>query len=248
MVIRDVSSEIDNKRFLKGVQQSQQGQWTNWEETLQKSITWNDIWRMAPLRLSFLIRSTYDQLSSKNNLFKWKKESDPICPLCNDEQQTLKHMLNSCKTTLGNEKYTWRHNRILDELVRFSNRPEDRDSIPGRVIPKTKKMVIEVTLLNTQHYKVSIKRKVEQSREWSTALPNVSVLSLLKRSPSTKFTNFTYFLYEIWTNYFDPEICFIEGHNIRRFYRNNQASSYTWSKASWIKWRLGGICRFTSMT
>ena len=43
MVIQDVRSAIDNKRFLKGVQQSQQGQWTNWEETLQKSITWKDI-------------------------------------------------------------------------------------------------------------------------------------------------------------------------------------------------------------
>ena len=70
MVIQDVRSEIDNKRFLKGVQQSQQGQWTNWEETLQKSITWNDTWQMAPLRLRFLIPSTYDQLSPKNNLFK----------------------------------------------------------------------------------------------------------------------------------------------------------------------------------
>ena len=43
MVIKDVKSEMDNKRFLKRVQQSQQGQWTNWEETLQKCITWNDI-------------------------------------------------------------------------------------------------------------------------------------------------------------------------------------------------------------
>ena len=39
MVIQDVRREVDNKRFLKGVQQSQQGQWTNWEEILQKSIT-----------------------------------------------------------------------------------------------------------------------------------------------------------------------------------------------------------------
>ena len=30
-------------------------------------------------------------------------------------------------------------------------------------------------LLNTQHYKVRIKSKVEQSREWSSALLNTSV-------------------------------------------------------------------------
>ena len=32
--------------------------------------------------------------------------------------------------------------------------------IPGRVIPKTQKMVLDATLLNTQHYKVRIKGKV----------------------------------------------------------------------------------------
>ena len=49
--------------------------------------------------------------------------------------------------------------------------PGDQDSIPGRVIPKTQKMVLDTALLNTQHYKVRIKGKVEQSREWSSALP-----------------------------------------------------------------------------
>ena len=39
----------------------------------------------------------------------------------------------------------------------FANGPGNRGSIPGRVIPKTKKMVLDVTLLNTQHYKVRIK-------------------------------------------------------------------------------------------
>ena len=47
-----------------------------------------------------------------------------------------------------------------------------RGSIPGRVIPKTQKMVLDAAFLNTKHYKVSIKGKVEQSREKSSALPN----------------------------------------------------------------------------
>ena len=48
---------------------------------------------------------------------------------------------------------------------------EDLGSIPGRVIPKTLKMELDTTLLNTQHYKVRFKGKVEQSREWSSAPP-----------------------------------------------------------------------------
>ena len=63
-------------------------------------------------------------------------------------------------------------NRDIGPAVRvFANGPGDLGSIPGRVIPKTLKMVLDTTLLNTQHYKVRFKGKVEQSWEWSSALP-----------------------------------------------------------------------------
>ena len=48
-------------------------------------------------------------------------------------------------------------------------------SNPGRILPKTLKMVLDTSLLNTQQYKVHIKGKVEQFRERSSALPYTSV-------------------------------------------------------------------------
>ena len=57
----------------------------------------------------------------------------------------------------------------------FANGPGDLESILGCVIPKTFKMVLDTSLLNTQQYKVRIKGKVEQSRERSSALPYTSV-------------------------------------------------------------------------
>ena len=69
------------------------------------------------------------------------------------------------------------------------------DSIPGRVIPKTLKMVCGASLLNTQHYKVQIKGKVEQSRTRSSAPPlHLGVVAIEKGAfglPSTKVANFT---------------------------------------------------------
>ena len=53
----------------------------------------------------------------------------------------------------------------------FANGPGDLGSIPGRVIPKTQKMVLDSSLLNTQHYKVRIKGKVEQSRKREAPSP-----------------------------------------------------------------------------
>ena len=57
----------------------------------------------------------------------------------------------------------------------FASGPGDQDSIPSRVIPPTQKMVLDAIFLNTQHYKLRIKGKDEQSWEWSSALPYTSV-------------------------------------------------------------------------
>ena len=46
----------------------------------------------------------------------------------------------------------------------LANGLEDLGSIPGRVIPKTLKMVLNTSLINTQQYKVRTKGKVEQSK------------------------------------------------------------------------------------
>ena len=57
----------------------------------------------------------------------------------------------------------------------FTNGLGDLGSMLGCVLPKTLKMVLDTSLLNTQQYKVRIKRKVEQSWEKSSALPYTSV-------------------------------------------------------------------------
>ena len=47
---------------------------------------------------------------------------------------------------------------------------------PGQVIPKIQKMILDISLLNTQYYKVCIEGKLEQYKERSSALPYTSVL------------------------------------------------------------------------
>ena len=48
-----------------------------------------------------------------------------------------------------------RHQKNIVGRV-FTNGPGDGSSIPSQVIPKTQKMVLDASLLNTQHYKVRI--------------------------------------------------------------------------------------------
>ena len=83
--------------------------------------------------------------------------------------------INHCR--LFNAKSSlYIHNRVIDQMSRvFANGQRDLGSISGRVISKTQKMVLDAALLNTQHYKVRIKGKVEQSWEWSSVLPYTAV-------------------------------------------------------------------------
>ena len=68
-------------------------------------------------------------------------------------------------------KFIARLNRLIGLVSRvFANGPGDTGPIPGRVTPKTFKMVLDTYLLNTQHYKVRIKGKVEQSKKRSSVL------------------------------------------------------------------------------
>ena len=57
----------------------------------------------------------------------------------------------------------------------FANGPRDWGSIPGQVKPKTLKIGLDISLLNTQQYKVRIEGKVAQSWERCSALPYTSV-------------------------------------------------------------------------
>ena len=57
----------------------------------------------------------------------------------------------------------------------FANGSGDKGSIPGWVILKTKKMVLDTSLLNTQQYKVRIKGKEKKSGKRSNAFSYTSV-------------------------------------------------------------------------
>ena len=52
----------------------------------------------------------------------------------------------------------------------FANGLRDWGSNPGRVIPMTRKMVLDGSLLYSEYYNVRIKDKVEQSRKMSISM------------------------------------------------------------------------------
>ena len=67
-------------------------------------------------------------------------------------------------------------NRPIGIMIRvFASGPVDLGSILGRIIPTTQKMSLDPFLLKSQHYKLWIKGKGKQSREWGSAIPYISM-------------------------------------------------------------------------
>ena len=95
---------------------------------------------------------------------------------------SLNHFVGLWRTKCNIILYIYIYICSIGIMVRvFANGPVDLGSIPGRGMLKTQKMVLDATLLNTQHYKVRIQGKVDQFREKSYAL---SYTSVSKREPS----------------------------------------------------------------
>lgn len=115
LVVEEMRREEEVARSAKAVSLVKQGQWTRWEGVERRKISWRELWEMEATKISFIIRATYDVLPSPKNLYQWYGE-DPTCALC-PTPATLKHIIVSCKTSLTQGRYTWRHNHVLKSLA-----------------------------------------------------------------------------------------------------------------------------------
>ena len=114
-MLDEIRSEEEEARTAQAVQQAQQGRWTTWDEVEQRKLSWTDLWRMEPVRLSFMINAAYDVLPTPTNMVKWKVADEESCKLCG-KKSNLRHVLSSCQYALSSGRYTWRHNQVLTAL------------------------------------------------------------------------------------------------------------------------------------
>ena len=132
MIQTEVRRAEESTRQARAVEMGGQGAWTMWN-TMDRKLTWEDIWRYEPLRLSFLLRSVHDLLPSPANLCRWGLSTDPTCSLC-DKPGTLEHVLSSCTTALTQGRYRWRHDVFLREIADWleGERKRPRRSSPQK--------------------------------------------------------------------------------------------------------------------
>ena len=113
MIVKEIRKKEEDRRRIKIVSQGKQGAMTRWEVP-EHRLSHKEILGTTETRIKFLTKAVYDLLPTPANKSKWFGE-DERCNLCS-ERGTLNHILTGCKTALAQGRYTWRHNKVLQEL------------------------------------------------------------------------------------------------------------------------------------
>ena len=83
----------------------------------------NHFWRlimdgMPSGQLSFMVKAGSDTLPTPMNLQRYKIQVLSHCKLCQRPQATTGLILSTCPEALEQGRYTWRHDSVLQSLVR----------------------------------------------------------------------------------------------------------------------------------
>merc|ERR1711923_439072 len=132
MIVNEIRNKEEERRRVKIIGQGQQGAMTKWEVP-EHRLSHRDMINTSETRIKFLTKAVYDLLPTPANKNKWFGE-EAKCNLCN-ERGTLNHILTGCKTALSQGRYTWRRNRVLQEIA---DRIQDRVKTSKPVSYKTK--------------------------------------------------------------------------------------------------------------
>ena len=66
--------------------------------------------------LKFMLNACIDTLPTPANLKRWKYGASDKCKLCGNKG-TTNHIMNCCSVMLKTDRYTWRHNNLVNFSV-----------------------------------------------------------------------------------------------------------------------------------
>ena len=102
----------DTYGISKAVQLQVQGQWTRGLNYNQQDFTWVTLIAMSANLTSFYLHSTFDTLPSPIDLKRWRITTEVVCTLCSKGIYTTTHILEACKVSLQQGRYTFRHDTV----------------------------------------------------------------------------------------------------------------------------------------
>ena len=117
-LISDLVGEVDeNTNHAKSVQRHFQGNRTKWCDFVKNDLSWKTLLAMPSSLISFCLGATFDILPSPSNLKRWRLITESSCFLCRASICTSAHILGACEIALHQDRFSFRHDKVLCELV-----------------------------------------------------------------------------------------------------------------------------------
>jgi hypothetical protein len=83
----------------------------------KEDLVWKStMFQLKSGTLKFMLNACIDTLPTPANLKRWKYTASDKCKLCGNKG-TTNHYLNCCKVMLDTNRYTWRHNNLINFIV-----------------------------------------------------------------------------------------------------------------------------------
>ena len=73
---------------------------------------------MTKTIFNFTLKYLNNTLATRKNLSKWSIAQSSACSFCL-QSETLEHIVSSCKLYLEHDRYTWRHDSVLNSIAKF---------------------------------------------------------------------------------------------------------------------------------
>ena len=117
-LISDLVGEVDENAYhAKSVQLHLQGYWTKWCDFVKNDLSWKTLLAMPSSLISFCLGATFDTLPSPSNLKCWRLITESSCFLYGKRICTSAHILGTCKISLHQGRFGFRHDKVLCGLV-----------------------------------------------------------------------------------------------------------------------------------
>ena len=115
--IERVGENLQRERVVEYGSLELQSGWTRWrEDVLTLDMSWNSLFKMGDSMVGFLLRAVYGTLVTPSLAVKWNDDEDGKCKLCGTEAGTAQHILSGCSVALQQGRYTWRHDKVLNQI------------------------------------------------------------------------------------------------------------------------------------
>ena len=115
--IERVQENLQKERVVEYGSLELQSGWARWrEDVLSLDLSWNSLFKMGDSMVGFILRAVYGTLVTPSLAVKWDEAEDGMCKLCSSERGTIQHILSGCKVALEQGRYTWRHDKVLNQI------------------------------------------------------------------------------------------------------------------------------------